>query len=81
MLDSRIMAKQSLMTFEEAQEEFQRLLELQRGISLWFMGKSPGIDITHPLAGRLLDQIGSHCSRDIWIRVRRLKSWLSQTTR
>ena len=85
-----VVSQQPVLTCEEARKEFQLLVELlvetQRETSLWFAGSLAELDVAeldvmHPQALRVLDQIAVHCSREVWIRVRRLKKWLLQPTR
>ena len=76
-----VVSQQPVLTCEEARKEFQLLVETQRETSLWFAGSLAELDVMHPQALRVLDQIAVHCSREVWIRVRRLKKWLLQHTR
>jgi hypothetical protein len=63
---------------ESVQKEFTSLIKELSVRALWFC-KDPGsLRIVDPVAGQVLEKMMSHCSKDQWIRIRKVIKWRSQ---
>jgi hypothetical protein len=67
-----------MYSIEQAQKEYERLIETQRMSSLWFIRSEISTDILEPHAIMILDKIIEKSPRHIWIKAKKLKQWRLQ---
>lgn len=66
---------------EDMEQTFRRLVITYRTRALWFMNIPQTIDLTSSSSVAVLNSIEKKCSKADWVELKKIKQWLLQSSR